>query len=386
MTARAPFRRQIGLSVRSSWLPHLSSLDLDLVEVVADQWLDAPPEALQPVLDLGVPVMVHALGMNLGSVDGLDPEYADQVGALADRLDAACVSDHFAWRSVDGVWSSSFLPLPLRPEVILHVAARAAAVVQRLGRPLALETPSRYLGLGDTANVADALLALHEMAGSLALVDACNLRVSEANTGDPALELAERLAPIAAYCHVAGFTRGAQRWLDDHGSEPEPTTLGVADATGAPIVLEWDRDAPDVEPLKAVLQRLRASSAPPQTPVPDPLADSVTLPAPFDLHEWQRSVMKEVHCPTRAPFRSFHDDQVYGALALLEDNLPETAAILGPNFRWFVRELVTEADPCCRDVHGYSWIPAFVRFLENRPELSEHPRRPELIEEWHTIV
>ena len=94
-----------------------------------------------------MPIHLHCIGLNLGSVDGLDPDYVDRVARLADRLDVVTVSDHFAWRSIDGRWSMGFLPIPLVPEVVGHVASRVRAVEERLGRRITLETPVDYVAL-----------------------------------------------------------------------------------------------------------------------------------------------------------------------------------------------------------------------------------------------
>lgn len=396
MSFRAPHgARQIGLSVRSPWLPRLPDLDLDLVEVVADQWLDRPVEALDPVRELRVPVVVHALGFNVGSTDGLDPEYIDRVGALAHSLKAQCVSDHFAWRSIDGAWSATFLPLPIRSEVIVHVASRAAAIGDRIGLPLALETPSQYVALEGEGDISEALLALYELTGTRALVDACNLRVSEANTNHhsdryhaprTALEIAHRLAPIAAYVHVAGFSRGPRRCLDDHGSAPELSTLRVADRVGAPIILEWDKNQPDFDELKSTLEVLKTA---PLAPGPEVEEEEKTQPErtaevelPFDLTTWQRETMAKIRNPNHTAWEAFREEQIFSALATLEEAFPITRNALGPNFRWFVREMVMAQTHANTDVHGRTWIASFAAFLHDRAELQGHPRLGEMRSEW----
>lgn len=404
----------VGLSVRAPWLAGAPALGLDRVEVVADAWLWATDDELRPLerLRRDAPFYLHALGLNLGSTDGLDPEYVDLVGRLAARLEVDAVSDHFAWRSVDGAWSSTFLPLPLHREVIAHVASRVHAVQDRLRRPLVLETPAEYADIHPPGvTIADALWALYEACGCGALVDTCNLRVSAHNLGGDPEAVVRRLAPITVYTHVAGFSRGAGMWLDDHGAAPEGRTVHLGAMTGAPLVLEWDRDPPGLRGIDATLREMRArlktfdaDDGRPTVPGASPASDNGP-PAPFPelpdapstpdaspasdrgppatfpgLRAWSRSFMRELSRPSSPGFKVLHADQIHAALQLLSDTYPTTGATLGPNFRWFVREFV-RAVPA-RDVHGLGWVPRFGRWLRGRPELATHAERPNLEREW----
>ena len=54
---------------------------VDFLEVIADHYLDAPPEKLRE-LDLlaeRYPLIPHGLNLSLGSAEGLDPVYRDQL-------------------------------------------------------------------------------------------------------------------------------------------------------------------------------------------------------------------------------------------------------------------------------------------------------------------
>ena len=379
---------RVGLSLRAAWLDEIIARDLDVVELVADAWMFADPNALHRLerLRSEVPFVLHCLGLNLGSVDGLDPEYVDRVKALADRFDVAAVSDHFAWRSIEGVWSSAFLPLPLRAEVIEHVAARVHAVQERLGRVLALETPSEYLQVSDPGTtVADALEALHTLCGSEALVDVCNLRVSAFNVGADPWGLARQLAPITRYAHVAGFTRGPSLWIDDHGSRPERETLALLSVLDVPAVLEWDRNPPSYSDVMRTVHEMRK-------PTDGAGFERATggsrrgpsVPVHFaSLADWQRAFMSEVRQPKSPDFDVYYRDQVFAAVDVLEAHFPVTSEVLGRNFRYFVREMV--GTQLSRDVHGLSWVAAFAVFLGGRPELDTHPNRTQLEAEWHLV-
>lgn len=378
-----PGSAPLGLSLRARDLPLAGGWGLEVAEIVADAWLWATPADLRVLerLRRDVPIHLHALGLNLGSVDGLDPEYVDRLRTLAQRLEVTVVSDHFAWRSIDGEWSSTFLPIPLHPEVLAHVADRVEAVQDRLGGLLALETPTLYTPpLEAGFDLADALLALHERAGTEVLVDVCNLRVSAHNVGLNPEDLVRRLAPATAYVHVAGFSRGAHLCLDDHGSSPEPETMRLAGLSDAPVILEWDRNPPPPSAMPSVLETLRRSPLPP--PRVDPPRIQETRPSPnfSDLETWCRTFRAEVEIEATPGHRALRAEQIFTALAFLEESHPRTQATLGEGFRWFVREHASTS--WARDVHGLDRARTFSGFLRQRPELQAHPARKEMEAEW----
>ncbi len=382
----------LGFSLRAPWLnaaAHGALGDDRPVEIIADQWLFADDDALRPLDAIRGrgPMFLHALGFNLGSVDGLDPEYVDRVGRLAERFDVDVVSGHFAWRSVDQQWSATFLPLPTRPDVLDHVAARVHAVQARLGRPIALETPSMYVRpQASTMSEVQALRALHDRCGASILVDVTNLQVTARNVGLPIADAIEALAPMTAYVHVAGFATGGDGALDDHGSPPSDATLRWAASIDRPAILEWDRGMPDSVALGRTLAemtaRMRKASEEPapllSEPRPSITADGA---APYrNLADWQRAFMARVMEGRRHGFRTLFAEQVFSALDSLTEAFPRTAEVFGADFRVLVRDLVrTEA---AHDVHGQTWIPRLAHFLLTQDGLHQHPEYSALREEW----
>ena len=384
---------RLGFSLRTPWIDAAAcgALGAGLpVEVIADAWLFADDDALRSLDAIRArgPMFLHALGFNLGSVDGLDPEYVDRVGALADRLDVEIVSGHFAWRSIDGQWSSTFLPIPTRPEVIDHVAARVTAVQDRLQRPLALETPSLYVQpQAATLSTIEALRQLHKRCGSLVLLDVSNVQVAAHNVGSPIAATLAALAPITADMHVAGFSVGQNSALDDHASAPASPTLDWASMVDEPVILEWDRDAPDAIGLAVTLEVLAsqlkaARDAGPRWIRPErrpfAIADDGLS---FDtLADWQRRFMARVVAGEGSGFRTLFAEQVFSALDLLTPEFPRTAEVFGTDFRVVVRDFVRTEH--ATDVYGQTWIPRFAAFLAAQDVMRSHPDFATLSEEW----
>ncbi|MEM1022168.1 MAG: DUF692 family multinuclear iron-containing protein [Myxococcota bacterium] len=386
MIEPAPSREPaLGLSLRERWLREAHDWNLDAVEIIADAWFFAEEEVLVELerLRTRAPFFLHCLGMNVGSHDGLDPEYVDRVRTLADRFEVSAVSDHLAWRSVDGAWSTTFLPLRWDETSLRHVAERIHGIQEPLGRTLALETPAQYFRVkGSELSSAEALLALHELCGSRALIDVCNLRISAHHTGESLCDALDTLPMIGSYVHVAGFRQGQERWLDDHGSRPDVRTMAWAASTDLPVILEWDRNMPDGPELSRLLVELRRALARRTTAGEDPGPAQVTAleDSGEALIDWQRSFMDQLMEGREPSLQALFSEQVYSALLLLEATFPVSTRLLGSNFRWFVREFVRQCAPS--DVHARSWPAAFVRFLDGREELDTPTKLYLMQEEW----
>lgn len=97
------------------------------------------------------------------------------------------------------------------------------------------------------------------------------------------------------------------------------------------------------------------------------------------LSLWQKAFFERRVC-TRSSGNDgvYFREQVFGALDVLSDALPDLVVALGEqNFRFFVREFLEGDQP--RDAMGFTMIAPFLEFLRHRPELSSHPVVVQLI-------
>ena len=90
------------------------------------------------------------------------------------------------------------------------------------------------------------------------------------------------------------------------------------------------------------------------------------------LSEWQDEFFAErVRGPASGLGGVYYREQVFGAVEVLADALPELEAVLGAaNFRFFVRELLSATQP--HDALGLTLVEPFLRMLLDREELSNH--------------
>jgi len=219
------------------------------------------------------PISLHAVGLSLGSADGVDPEHLARLRRLVDRIDPMLVSDHLAWSRSGGVYLNDLLPVPCTREALDVVASNVDAVQARLGRPLLVENPSSYLRFrGATMPEAEFLSELVRRTGCRLVCDVNNLYVTAANLGLDAAAYLDALPGDAIdEFHLAGHCAndadgGVTILIDDHGSAvSDPVWALYQDALERfgprPTLIEWDTDIPPLHVLVEQAHRAGALAA-----------------------------------------------------------------------------------------------------------------------------
>lgn len=235
-------------------------------------WVEVHPEnymaggatlGLLEVIRRDVPVSLHAVGLSLGSVGGVDPAHLARLKSMVDRIEPGLVSDHLSWSVAGGVYLPDLLPLPYTEEALDVVAGNVDHVQAAIGRPLLIENPSRYLAFRhSTLTEAEFLSALVARTGCRLLYDLNNLYVSACNLGeDPAAALFAIPAEAVAEIHLAGHAckrldDGTEIRIDDHGAAVSPEvwdlyTRFIHRNGPVPTLIEWDTRIPALPVLKA---------------------------------------------------------------------------------------------------------------------------------------
>lgn len=206
------------------------------------------------------PVVLHGVGLSIGSVDPLDLAYLAELRTLRNRLRARWVSDHVAWTGVNGRYGHDLYPLPFTEECLRHVARRVCQVQDFLEAPLVLENPSTYLAFaGSALSEPEFMAALLRETGALLLLDVNNVYVNAMNHGfDASAYLRQLPLERVVQLHVAGHGvatatdeqgREVEHLIDTHAGPVAPAVWALfEEAVGlgvrAPVLLEWDADIP----------------------------------------------------------------------------------------------------------------------------------------------
>lgn len=251
-------RAVAGIGLRS---PHLAEIGRDrpatgFLEIHAENHLGGSP-ARQAVERLreSYELSVHAVGLSLGAVDGLDESHLDRVASLVSRLKPALVSDHLSWSLHGGRYFNDLLPLPYTEEALDVVVRNVGRLQQRLGRQVSVENPSCYLAFAQsTLTEPEFLTELARRSGCGLLLDLNNIVVTAHNLRlDPRDWLAGLPGEAIAEYHLAGHAvndaDGQPILIDDHGSRAGAEVWALFGEAvrrfgPRPTLVEWDTDIP----------------------------------------------------------------------------------------------------------------------------------------------
>ncbi len=311
MIWHGPVTLGLGLGLRG---PHLAQwlrdppAQVQWLEAITDNYLINRGWLRRTLLRLAEirPVVLHGVGLNIGSVDSLDRAYLRQIKQLAAEVRAPWVSDHLCWTGVGGLQSHDLLPMPYTDEALRWLVQRVRQVQDALERPLVLENPSSYLAFQSSTWTEWAFVAeLCERADCGLLLDVNNVHVSAHNHR---YSEQDWLAAVPWHrvwqLHVAGHTDYATHKLDTHiGPVPEAVWRLYGQAWsrsgGRSTLLEWDDEIPDLAVAAAELCKARAwqtepCGAPDRPERTHQLPRLSRLPALSKLEEVQRAVMAQI--------------------------------------------------------------------------------------------
>ena len=201
------------------------------------------------------PISVHAVGLSLGSADGVNPRHLARLARLVERVDPALVSEHVSWSVNGGAYLNHLLPLPYTDETLALLCRHVAQVQDRLGRRVLIENPSGYLRFRESPiPEPDFLNEVARRTGCGVLCDVNNVFVTCANLGGDAEAWIDALQPsVVGEIHLAGYAvneaDGETLLIDDHGScvRDEVWSLyerAVERYGSVPTLVEWDTDVP----------------------------------------------------------------------------------------------------------------------------------------------
>nr|WP_172304027.1 DUF692 family multinuclear iron-containing protein [Pseudenhygromyxa sp. WMMC2535] len=434
MVERPYIGHGVGLRTRHYELALAGQLDVDWVEVVSENFF-APGGRPQRVLEAAraqLPVVLHGVGLGVGSLDAPDADYLRRLRALVERVEPAWVSDHLCWSTHHGLRSHALLPLPYTEESLAMVAERVARAQDALGRRLLLENVSSYVSYAASSMPEwEFMAALCERADCLLLLDLNNIVVSCANHGwDPQTYLEGVPAERVWQFHLANHSQREPHGykFDSHlGAVPEQVWALYRQALArfghVSSLVEWDEDVPEWEPLRDE-QRKAAQLADEllgeREPDPNPSSEA-QRPAPADLDALAEAALREAargelgevqdlfwrlmtfptgvadaldaadddtrervaevfaetpSFPRSARLEVYANDYYWRLAGVLEEQLPMVAWMLGHvRFHNLITDYVLVCPSREPDLRGYS--EAFTPFLRDHEEGRE---QPELVE------
>lgn len=262
-----------GLGLRATHYPyifeHLPAIDW--FEIISENFMDTdgkPKRNLARIRE-HYPIVMHGVGLSIGTVDPLNSEYLQKLKALIDWAQPQWISDHLCWTGIAHKTTHDLLPVPYTEDALTHIIERIKAVQDYLGRPIALENPSTYLEFNSSSMPeAEFIARMADESDCLLLLDVNNVYVTcynhrlDVKTYLDTLPL-KRVIQI----HLSGHSNKGTHIIDTHDDHVvdevwEMYKYVVHRAGRTPnSMIEWDDDIPEFPQLVAELEKARTAAA-----------------------------------------------------------------------------------------------------------------------------
>jgi len=258
-----------GIGLRPSHYAELlecGASGVEWFEAISENFfeLGGRPLAVLERVRRDVPVVLHGVGMGIGSTEPPSPQYIEHLMRLAERIEPAWISDHVCWGSVDGRYAHDLLPVPHTEEMLKVLIERVGRIQDVLRRPFLLENITAYLHFtDDDIPEAEFLNELTTRTGAGLLLDVNNVYVNSQNLGLDPVRFIDTIRPSSVgQIHLAGHTRHPDFILDSHeGPIPEPVwslyRLALARFGAVSTLVEWDENVPELAVVRAEAKRAR---------------------------------------------------------------------------------------------------------------------------------
>jgi uncharacterized protein (UPF0276 family) len=238
--------------------------EIGCLEITAEHFFDGG-EAQLKALKRDYPLMVHGLGLSLGTPGPLDAETLERFAQVVRAGDPVWISEHIAFTRTHEVDLGHLNPVRPTEETLAILADHAQEVAGYCGKPLILENITSHLRLEGTMSETEFLNRLCERSGCGLLLDVTNLYINSRNHKfDPIKWLSEIDPHRIVQLHVVGYSKRHDRWEDFHGEPIQDDLLQltkevVSYAPVQAVIVERDKNFPPPEELARELRKLEAT-------------------------------------------------------------------------------------------------------------------------------
>ncbi len=246
----------VGVSYRPRWRQEVIAHrgELDCLEIIAEHYLDAPPEKRAELDELRAlfPIVPHGIGLSFGTDAPLDERHLGQTARLVERVQPAWFTEHIAFTHVHGWEIGHLAPLPFTREAVDAVCRNVKRWRETVGVPLLLENISYMVALPGELTEAQFLTELVERAD-------CGLL-----HGYDAIEFIAAL-PLnrVGQVHLGGGHDEDGYRIDSHSAPaPEPVwellRFVAARTQLNAVIIEWDAHLPPFDVIRREVETARA--------------------------------------------------------------------------------------------------------------------------------
>jgi uncharacterized protein (UPF0276 family) len=260
------FADRVGLGWRADLAAGIfSNLDrIDLLEVIAEDFFAAPAREVRALKTLAsqVSVVLHGVGMGLGSSNPVETKRLEWMARLVDQVRPEFWSEHLAFVRAGGVEIGHLAAPPRTADTVEGAAEnlwRAAALVG--SKPIMENIATLIDPPGSTHSESAWINDIIASADCNLLLDLHNVYANGLNHGyDPKAFLKQIPAYRIRMIHIAGgkfisAPDGSQRLLDDHLHDVPDPVFDLLEETAAlssnplTVILERDGAFPSMDCL-----------------------------------------------------------------------------------------------------------------------------------------
>jgi uncharacterized protein (UPF0276 family) len=272
------FHDRVGLGWRADLAAGIfTHLDcIDLLEVVADDFFDAPCREIRALKTLAsqVSVVLHGVGMGLASSVPVETKRLEKMARLADQVRPQFWSEHLAFVRGGGIEIGHLAAAPRTADTLEGAAENLSRAAALVGSKAIMENIATLIDPpGSTLSESAWISGILASADCNLLLDLHNVYANGLNHGyDPKAFLRQIPAARFRAIHIAGgkfisAPDGRQRLLDDHLHDVPDPVFELLEETAAispnplSVILERDGAYPSMDCLLAQMERARQALA-----------------------------------------------------------------------------------------------------------------------------
>ena len=253
---------RLGVGYRAplaKWI-HRCPAQINCLEITAEHFFDHPA-AIEKLRD-HYPLMVHGLGLSLGTPGPLDQHYVNRFVEVCRLADPLWVSEHIAFTRAGDLDLGHLNPIAYTDESLAGFAERVLALQSACDKPVLLENITSHLQIVSPMAETDFINGLCDKTGCGLLLDVTNLYVNSRNHRfDPHHWLRQIQPECIKQLHIVGYSERDGVWHDSHDSniQHELFTLTrevVRYSSVDTVIIERDHNFPPPEQLAAELRAL----------------------------------------------------------------------------------------------------------------------------------
>lgn len=254
--------RRIGVGYRPPLARWINShpVEINCLELTAEHFFDnpSPIEKLREQYTL----MLHGLGLSLGTPGPLNPAYLKRFVDICRIADPLWISEHIAFTRTRDIDLGHLNPIPYTRETLAYFTEHVLALQAACNKPVLLENITSHLRINSPLAETDFINSLCDKTGCGILLDVTNLYVNSRNHQyDPCAWLREIAPHTIRQLHIVGYSEQAGVLHDSHDGDIQQELFAltrevIAYSNVDTVIIERDHNFPPISRLVTELHTL----------------------------------------------------------------------------------------------------------------------------------